>query len=68
VYDAFISYSHAADGKLAGALQKGLHKFAKPLLKMRAIHVFRDETTLDMTPKLWPEIEQALKPGSLFNG
>ena len=29
-YDAFLSYSHAADGKLAPALQRALHRFAKP--------------------------------------
>ena len=60
-FDAFISYSHAADGKLAAALQSGLHRFAKPLFKLRAIRVFRDETTLAMTPQLWPEIETALR-------
>ena len=66
MFDAFISYSQAADGKLAEALQKGLHRFAKPLFKMRAIRVFRDETTLAMTPKLWPEIEQALQKSRFF--
>jgi hypothetical protein len=66
VYDAFISYSHSADGKLAAALQKGLHRFAKPLLKVRAIRVFRDETTLAMTPKLWPKIQQALQESRFF--
>jgi WD40 repeat protein len=64
-FDAFISYSHAADGKLAAALQRGLHRFAKPLFRLRAIRVFRDETTLAMTPQLWPEIESALR-GSQF--
>jgi hypothetical protein len=34
-FDAFISYSHAADGKLAAALQHGLHRFAKPLFKFK---------------------------------
>ncbi len=52
--DAFISYSHAADGKLAAALQQALHRFAKPLFKLRAIRVFRDETTLGMTPNQPP--------------
>jgi len=28
-YDAFLSYSHAVDGKLAPALREGLHRFAK---------------------------------------
>ena len=61
MFDAFISYSHAADGTLAAALQHGLHRFAKPLFKIRAIRVFRDESTLAMTPQLWPEIEKALR-------
>src|SRR5580704_3185653 len=65
-FDAFISYSHAADGKLAAALQRGLHRFAKPLFKLRAIRVFRDETTLAMTPQLWPEIERALHSSRFF--
>jgi hypothetical protein len=65
-FDAFISYSHAADGQLAAALQKGLHRFAKPLFKLRAVRVFRDETTLAMTPKLWPEIEKALRASRFF--
>jgi Tetratricopeptide repeat len=66
VFDAFISYSHAADGALAAALQQGLHRFAKPVFKLRAIRVFRDETTLAMTPKLWPEIEKALRDSRFF--
>jgi hypothetical protein len=66
VFDAFISYSHAADGKLAAALQHGLHRFAKPFFKLRAIRVFRDETTLAMTPQLWPEIEKALRSSHFF--
>ena len=28
-FDAFISYSHAADGKLAPALQRGLQQLAE---------------------------------------
>jgi hypothetical protein len=65
-YDAFISYSLAADGKLAAAIQHGLHRFAKPLFKRRAIRVFRDETTLAMTPMLWPQMEQALRSSRFF--
>lgn len=66
MFDAFISYSHAADGKLAASLQRGLHRFAKPVFKLRAIRVFRDETTLAMTPKLWPEIEKAIRDSRFF--
>ena len=46
VYDAFISYSHSADGRLAPALQVALHRFAKPWWKLRAVNAFRDGTSL----------------------
>jgi hypothetical protein len=59
-YDAFISYSHAADGSLAPALQYGLQTLAKPLFQRKALRVFRDQTNLAATPELWPTIEQAL--------
>jgi WD40 repeat protein len=65
-YKAFISYSHAADGKLAPAIQTGLHRFAKPWYRLRAMRVFRDETTLATSPELWPSIESALMHSEYF--
>src|SRR5580698_8602676 len=65
-YKAFISYSHAADGKLAPAIQSALQSFAKPWYKLRAIRVFRDKTTLAMTPRLWPSIQAALDESEHF--
>ncbi|MGH9873574.1 MAG: TIR domain-containing protein [Pyrinomonadaceae bacterium] len=65
-YQAFISYSHAADGRLAPSLQSGLHKIAKPFYRLRAMRIFRDETNLHLTPKLWPLIQQALKESRHF--
>ena len=65
-YDAFISYSHAADGKLAPALQSSLHRFAKPWYRRRALHVFRDQTSLSATPSLWPTIQAALAESGHF--
>jgi TIR domain len=65
-YKGFISYSHAADGKLAPAIQSALESFAKPWYKLRAIRVFRDETTLAMTPGLWPSLETALGESEYF--
>jgi WD40 repeat protein len=59
-FDAFISYSHAADGPLASALQSGLHRLAKPWYALRALRVFRDETNLAAEPGLWPSIVAAL--------
>ena len=65
-YDAFISYSHAADGSLAPALQHGLQTLAKPLYQRKALRVFRDQTDLGATPELWSTIEQALAASRFF--
>ena len=66
LYDAFVSYSHAADGTLAPAIQRALHNFAKPWDKLRSLRVFRDKTTLSATPGLWPAIESALSQSEWF--
>lgn len=66
LYKAFMSYSHAADGKLASALQSALHQFARPWYKLRALQVFRDETNLATNPHLWSTIEQALNESEYF--
>src|ERR1044072_5525543 len=60
-YKSCISYSHAADGQLAPALQSALHKFAKPYFKLRALQVFRDQTDLSANPALWSVIQRALE-------
>lgn len=60
MYNAFISYSHAADGKLAPALVTALEKFAKPWYKLRNLNIFRDETSLSASPHLWSNITAAL--------
>src|SRR5215213_3984117 len=65
-YDAFISYSHAADGKLAPALQSALQRFAKPWYRRRALRIFRDQTSLAATPELWPTIQAALDDARHF--
>ena len=65
-HDAFISYSHAADGPLATALESGLEKLAKPLLKLRALDVFRDQTSLTAAPALWPGIVAHLEASEWF--
>ncbi|UCF94693.1 MAG: TIR domain-containing protein [Desulfobacterales bacterium] len=59
-YHAFISYSHAVDGKLVPAIQNTLHRLAKPIFKLRALNVFRDQTDLSVSPHLWSDIEAAL--------
>lgn len=65
-YRGFISYSHAADDLLAPALQSGLHRFAKPWYRLRAMRVFRDKTGLPVTPKLWGSIQKALADSDYF--
>ena len=59
-HDAFISYNHRIDNALATALEAGMEKLAKPLLSLRAIDVFRDETGLAANPDLWAGIVQHL--------
>jgi WD40 repeat protein len=59
-YSAFVSYSHALDGKLAPALQNEIEVFAKPWYRMRMVRLFRDETNLSVAPGLWGRIEEAL--------
>src|SRR4051812_19212717 len=59
-YDAFISYSHAADGKLAPKLQEAIETYAKPWYRRRMLRIFRDETNLSLTPHLWPTIVEHL--------
>jgi tetratricopeptide (TPR) repeat protein len=65
-YKAFISYSHAADGRLAPALQHAVQVFTKPWYALRACRVFRDDTTLSVTSALWPSIEKALLDAEFF--
>ena len=60
IYHGFISYSHAADARLGPALQKGLQRFAKPWYSTRALHVFRDDSSLSANPRLWQSITLAL--------
>ncbi|GAA2095767.1 TIR domain-containing protein [Microlunatus panaciterrae] len=58
-YDAFISYSHA-NAAVATAIQRGLHRLARPLWKPRALRVFLDRTDLAASPQLWPSITKNL--------
>ena len=65
-FNAFISYSHAADGELAPSLQTALHRIGKPLFKFRALSIFRDSTSLSATPHLWGSIVDALGKSDYF--
>lgn len=65
-YKGFISYSHDADSIYAPKLQNGLHQFAKPFNRLRALHIFRDQTDLSANPALWPVIRNALDDSEYF--
>ena len=64
--DAFISYSHHADGDLAPALEAGLQGLAKPWNQRRAMEVFLDQQDLSASPHLWSSIVVALDASEWF--
>jgi WD40 repeat protein len=64
-YEAFISYSHAADGQLAPYIERRLRRFAKSFWQS-SMPVFRDETTLALTPHLWPTIRERIDQSRAF--
>jgi len=64
-HEAFISYSHAADGKLAPELQRRLERFDRYPWQ-RSMPIFRDQTTLALTPHLWPVIKQNMDASRTF--
>ena len=66
VYNAFMSYSHAADARFAPFLQRAIQNFAKPWYKLRSVRIFRDETGLTLTPELWPDIQRAMNMCQFF--
>lgn len=65
-YEAFISYSHAADGKLAPAVQTALERFGTPWYRRSGVRIFRDQTGLGLTPDLWADIQQRLERARCF--
>ena len=65
-YQAFISYSHQSDARLASSLQSSLSRFAKPWYRLRTMRIFLDKTSLAANPALWPTIEQALGQSQHF--
>jgi len=65
-FDAFISYSHAADDALAPSVQRGLQTLARPWNRRRALEVFRDQTGLAVSPGLWSSIQAGLDESEHF--
>ncbi|MFD3422558.1 toll/interleukin-1 receptor domain-containing protein [Streptomyces decoyicus] len=66
-YDAFLSYSHAADSAKADHLRRGLQNFARSSWRqLRALRIFLDNASLAANPGLWPEIERQLADSGAF--
>lgn len=65
-YRAFVSYSHASDRHLGGALQNALQLLAKPWYREQVFEIFRDQTDLASSPHLWSDIEAALRESEFF--
>ena len=60
-YAAFISYSRAADSRLAPALRLALQRFAKPWYRPRALRVFQDDSSLSANPGLWSSVVEGAR-------
>lgn len=60
-YKAFISYSHNKNNDFAKKLQYSLQKFGRKWYEVHKFKLFRDESSLNINPDLWGEIEKALK-------
>ena len=65
-YDAFLSYSHGADGRLAPALQRGLQRLTRAWYQRQALRIFRDQTSLAASADLPATIERALRSSRCF--
>jgi WD40 repeat protein len=65
-YDAFISYSHAADDALAPAVQRALQTLGRHGNRRRALEIFRDQTGLAVSPGLWTSICAGLDESEHF--
>ena len=59
-YDVFVSYAHAADNVLAPALRLGLERLTKPWYRRRALNVYLDSSSLEVTPALWGTLSAIL--------
>ena len=65
-FDAFISYSHALDGRLAAALQRGLERLLCKWYERRTFRIFRDRTNLAVHPDAWGAIQANLAQSRWF--
>jgi hypothetical protein len=65
-YRAFLSYSRAADDRLAPSLQAALQQFSKPWYRFKSLSIFRDQANLSVNPSLWDAITRALDQSDYF--
>ena len=63
-YDAFLSYIHKADGKLAAELSAELERFAKPWYQLRARRIFRDRGKI--SPAVQNDLRDAIHNSGYF--
>jgi len=65
-FDVFISYSRSVSTPLAVDLQRELERFAKKWNQLRAVRVFRDDSSMSANTALWSTIESALTTSNHF--
>src|SRR5437667_11354362 len=65
-YAAFVSYRHAADGRLAPALVAAVRTFGKAWYRQYAVRTFRDQSGLAVTPALWESIRAGMDASRFF--
>ncbi len=63
-HDAFLSFNHAADGKLAGELSAELERFAKPWYQLRARRIFQDAGKISLAAQ--DAIREAIQVSGYF--
>lgn len=61
-----MPYSTSPDAPLAIAVQRALHHLARPWYRMRALRVFRDQTSLAAGPDLGLSIAAAIRTSGHF--
>ncbi|MEV4566192.1 TIR domain-containing protein [Nonomuraea sp. NPDC049419] len=59
-YDAFLSYTWKPDAPLVRAVRDALHRLARPWYRLRALRVFRDQSSMGSNSGLDRAIEDAL--------
>jgi hypothetical protein len=65
-YHAFMSYSQAADGQFAPALQSAIQSLARRWPGIPAVRICRDKHNLAAHPQLWRSIEDLLTESEFF--